>query len=295
MDIVSQGKAFVAEERYRIALHDLVAGETVKARGSLAADKFPAGSPGWSKEELSDRIGRYESTLGNLVRLQALLGYWGGPANRTTIALAPRCLAGNLSPEGGLVVWTGLRWYPILVLIYAGGVAAVAASRYENLVPLLQAPVADPAKLRGRASLVRGVVGGLAEAGGAFKELPGMERRYTPLSDHLLDILRPMFEDLLLIDADYEAAFEEFEVLMSLEHAEQAGAAGSSGWAPIGRFAWKFAPGDGASPFHRVVADAKHQGGRWPPVEAGLFQGSIDRFVKVAEEVELQIRRVGRY
>jgi hypothetical protein len=46
----------------------------------------------------------------------------------------------ELRPEGGLVVWIALRWYPVLLLLYAGGIAAVAGARYENLRLLLHTP-----------------------------------------------------------------------------------------------------------------------------------------------------------
>ena len=72
--------------------------------------------------------------------VQALLAYWGGSSHAQTLALPLKRICDELRPEGGLVVWIALRWYPVLLLLYAGGIAAVAGARYENLRLLLHTP-----------------------------------------------------------------------------------------------------------------------------------------------------------
>lgn len=220
MSLVDDVKTFLVEEKHRIALHDAVAKEVRKAAASTAAEHFSVQGV-WSREEFIDRVGRYEAAVDELTKAQTLLSYWGTAAHEQTMALVPTRLSDDLKPLSGLVIWNALRWYPVFLAVYAGGVAAVAARRYKNLRLILHAAAPDPDRSQGRLSVLRAMVAGLGDAGSAFKELPGLERRHAPLSDHLFDRFRATLDDLLYLGADYESAFDEFEVLLALEHAEQ--------------------------------------------------------------------------
>jgi hypothetical protein len=172
-----------------------------------------------------------------------------------------------------------LRWYPVLLLLYAGGIAAVAAGRYAHLRQLLGVSIHHPAQLGARTTLIGGVHAGLREIDSAFKVLPGLENHFTPRSDYLFALLRQPLDDLFLLGSDYEDYFDQFEVLSVLQYAhEQAAKSGGRIWGPFGRFAWKFGMGDQSSPLHVVVAEAEASGDAWEPLTAGLFQGSLQRF-----------------
>jgi len=82
-------------------------------------------------------------------------------------------------------VWISLRWYPVLLLLYSGGIAAVAARKYENLRALMHAELPDPARPRVEISLIRGIVDCLGDAWELFERIPGHERQYAPLSEYL--------------------------------------------------------------------------------------------------------------
>jgi hypothetical protein len=290
MGLVEDAKTLLSEEKHRIALHDLVAVEARKTTAVLAIGQFPVQGSPWSSEEFLTRVTRYETAVTELIKLQALLGYWAGAPQEMALTLAPRRLADEVKAEGGLVIWNALRWYPILLLLYATGVAAAAARRYDNLRLILHAPVTDPELSRGRSPLVRSVVGGLRDADGQFKLLPGLENRRAPLSDHLFELFKPLLDELLLIGTDFESAFDDFEVLFALEHAHLYWSASSGrAWGPLGRFAWKFHRGDMTSPFHKLVAESDRDGATWLPVKAGMFRGSVERFREVVAVFEKTI------
>jgi hypothetical protein len=296
MALVEDAKTFLAEDKHRIALHDLVASETKRTATLLADGQFRVQGVPWSNEEFLGRVTRYEGAVADLIRLQALLGYWAGPPLEAALSLAPRRLGDDVKPESGLDIWNALRWYPMFLLLYATGVAATAARRYENLRLILHAPVTHPDASRGRLPLVRAVVRGLREAGGQFKLLPGLEKRYTPLNDHVSALLQPVLDDLLLLGADFEAAFDDFEVLLALEHAHLYSSESSGGaWGPPGRFAWRFHSGDMTSPFHRILAEFERAGTAWAPIRGGMFQGSVDRFREIATPFGKMIASLGWY
>jgi hypothetical protein len=275
-------------------LHDLVATETNRVAALLTAQQFPIQGAPASNEEFVARITRYDNAVADLVKLQALLGYWADVANELTLTLAPRRLAEQIRPEGGLVLWNALRWYPVFFLLYATGVAATAAQRYDNLRLVLNAPAPDPDLSQGRMALVRAAVGGLRDAGGHFKVLPGLENHRLPLNDHLFELLRPLFDGLLLLATDFETAFDDFEVLMALQHADVYSAEPSGrAWGPLGRFALRFHSGNMGSPFHRLLAESEREGSSWPPIKGGMFQGSIERFHDTATSFRKTIANLG--
>jgi hypothetical protein len=175
-------------------------------------------------------------------------------------------------------------------------VAASAARRYENLRLILHAPVVDAQLSQARLPLVRSVIRGLKDAAGHFGQLPGLERRRVPLNEHVFELLRPVLDDLLLLGTDYETAFDDFEVLMALQHADLYSADSSGGaWGPLGRFAWKFNSGDMRSPFHRLLAEAERDGSTWSPIRAGMFQGSLERFREIATSFGKTVANLGWY
>jgi len=115
----------------------------------------------------------------------------------------------------------------------------------------------------------------------AFKQLPGYERNYTPLSEYLFKTLQPQLDDILFVGKNYDRSFDEFEVLLALAAAD-AGQQGGWVWGPIGRFGWKQSNFQNP-PFNRILEEAKSAGDDWPPLKSGLFGGQIERFSAIAE------------
>jgi hypothetical protein len=89
MNPVDETKRFLAEDRFRIKLHDLVAAQLKEAIARTTAEQFPR-SGSWSNEEFIDRLRRYEDITSNLVRMQALIPYWGTDVHRDLLTLVPR-------------------------------------------------------------------------------------------------------------------------------------------------------------------------------------------------------------
>jgi hypothetical protein len=123
----------------------------------------------------------------------------------------------------------------------------------------------------------------MLELQSAFKMLPEHDRLHTPRSEYLYKLLQPTLDNVLSLGSDYESSFDEFEILYALEYAHQDSIHDGGGlWGPPGRFAWKYSRGEYGSPYHVVMSEAKTCGSDWRPVKAGLFGGSIDRFLEIA-------------
>jgi hypothetical protein len=122
-----------------------------------------------------------------------------------------------------------------------------------------------------------------------FKKLPGHERQYVPISEYLFKVVQPSLDDLLFLGTIYETLFDRFEVFFALAYADLA----EKTVAPLGRYAWKHSSRlDPVSPYDQVLEEAKAQGQNWPPFKAGLFGGSLDRFLQLAQSFRESLNRL---
>jgi hypothetical protein len=114
-----------------------------------------------------------------------------------------------------------------------------------------------------------------------FNYLLGAKQRfYTPLSDHLFEVLREPFESYVDDDTQYHLAFNRFEYIRALFELDQR----PRPYPAIGRFGWQRRA---TVPDVREDIDAEIAAhGTWPPIREGWFQGRFDRFRTARNAVE---------
>jgi hypothetical protein len=273
-------KDYLPEERHRLKLFDLFTNEMRDALPrikSLGLNEHP------TAESFARRLRDYESIFSDLIRMQVLVGYWGEWYTRPLLGLGAKRVCDQYSAQSGLTVWLATRFYPATLLMYGSGISAVAAEKYENLKDLLLTPCADSAQGTGLESpLLSVVTREMLELRRtrAFSLLPGLERRYTPMSDYLFDFFRPIVDELVFLNSAYEHVFNRFEMLYALQYAHTFERKSKSFpyWGPVGRFGWKTEP----SPLESLISEGLAHDANWPPLRAGLFGGTVQRFGEVA-------------
>jgi hypothetical protein len=287
-------KEMLSEERSRLKMHDYVAQEVREVMSQTANDYFPL-SQELSTLTFIDRIQRYESAIHKLVEAEILIGYWGDSYQRPALTLALKRLGGRLELISGDSTWLDLRWYPITLLMYAGGIAAVAAKKYENLYDLLYASVSDQSFQQQKHAIAIGsVTKAMENVNGLFKKMPSHERHYAPLSEYLYKLIQPTMDDLLFLGTEYEDCFDRFEVLHALEYTHRFSSdIDGRAWGLIGRFGWKTRMGGKNSPFHTIVSEAQASGESWAPLRAGFFNGSIQTFNALAIDFGKLLQHLG--
>jgi uncharacterized caspase-like protein len=281
---INKVKTLLATDGTSIELHDYMVTEVRRFFSNTSEDNFKVQGQ-FSKEELLARIADYEQHSNDLAALTACLAYWAKPIHKGILQKVIARSADRLETQSGLVIWLNLRWYPLIVSLYCAGIAAVEGKRYDSLANLFYTSIGSSeysAKTEFFADAVANAILELARAD-AFKQLPGHEKQYTPMSEYLFKSLQPKLDDLLFVGKGYENAFDEFEVMFALVVADIKKQRDSHVWGPIGRFGWKRGRGD-SGPLDRVISHAKSMGEKWGPLEAGLFGGSSARFNAVADE-----------
>ncbi len=319
-------KATLHDDSQQIQLEDFVMEKANHAATALLdTDKFPASSTKLTNSFeghrfLLSQADRYWKEVEPLIEVLVVAGTWARPEQSGLWSRAIARVANTATAErGGNTALLDLRRYPVLPLLYAGGVAAVHRGNYETLraitwdarvrqdadhsQPLVgTAHVWRPfsnAELVAQLLAFRSSGDDIDEA--LFERLrTGRQgKRYTPVSDHLHNRLRDYLRTPIPDDIDYTETFDRLEVLLgtlAIDAAKQAAKANAylpGAW--YGSFTWR--DRHSTTPLEqRILAEIESEGEGWPPMQAGLFGGSAARAKSAMEQfVEEAAKRRGRF
>jgi hypothetical protein len=291
---VSTEKKFLEEEKYRIRLHDLVMGETDKLLATMSDRNFPIDIHEFSKEALLGRMAAYDAVSEILLGLTVTGCYWSDDYGELGAKALERVANPSKNFTGSLV-WERLRWYPAMLQMYGGGIASVAAGKYKNLAVLLTKPkvlVINKGSLPAAVALCSDT---LFESD-IYSLITDTGTDPYALNRHLLEALKEPFAEIMPIEDQYRRNFNTFEYLLTLIHADlqaKLNVSDSFFGGPPGLFMSERERRNGAVTMRTVKQQAQEQGIEWPPLKAGLFDGSYERFEKVVAGVEdvLEIKR----
>lgn len=289
-------KEYLSDTKYTIKLHDLTIQHCRRVLIETSDEKFPVQGIPFSVEEFITRLDRYEEIIRDIKQLTSCISYWGSEAQRTILQKAVGRITDNLQSQSGLVSWLALRWYPIIVLTYAAGIAAISAQKYDNLFSLFTAQTSSRRSSNEHPDLLLSIGEAIVELERTevFKQLPGHERNYVPRSEYLFKLLQPDLDNLFFLGREYEHAFDRFEVILALTHADLRNQKGGPVWGPIGKFGWKYENrGRTENPLIDVIEEATEQGSSWPLLQAGFFGNDIERFKDVSSQYTERIKRLG--
>ena len=248
--LVASTKKYLGKAEHRIQLDQLIGEEVRHASQALQSADLNANGP-WSVELFVKDVNHYEFVVEPLARMFGILGRWG-TGNEFSSTTETICQFGSVNGGSGFVVLLALRTYPGVLLFYAYGIALLKACRFKDVYRLFSTEIStrsgDPKHIVGHLFLA--AWDGTTED--AWKSLPGLERHYTALSDHLHDTFKNWTDDYLFVEAEFSRLFEEFELLGSLAYltlsadlpALQKAATEGDGWgrnflwAPVGRVSW---------------------------------------------------------
>ncbi len=285
--LVNSAKRYLGKPEYRIQLDELVDQETQRVISASTGPEFPPRG-GWSEQDFRSRIARYEALAEPLAEVAGVLGRWGDGSELPAMLNVIRGIFSHTTVVmDGLTVWLNLRPYPAVLLFTSYGLGLVRAGRWSALHEFLTSQVTvthdGPRRLVDELFL-------WAWEGGAdnyWHNLEGLERRHTPLSDHLLGVFSEWSNSFIGVTPDFEFLYERFELLASLAYLETADEEELKAsveannpqhwvWMPVGRSAWH------GQIRERLIRELQDAAFRSTLVEAGFAKGRaefIDIFV----------------
>ncbi|MCR8633481.1 caspase family protein [Paenibacillus radicis (ex Xue et al. 2023)] len=287
--VIDKVKEYLSEDRHFIKLDELINKE-LRQTMSLLQENFSANET-FTPEAFIQRIKDYEKIIENIQVIISSIAHWGNEKQLSSMKKILSRLAEQNEITGGLVVWLQMRWYPVMLLLYFGGISAIASGKYDMLTTLLTLRVQNDRRQKTQ-ELVIATMSEIKDTNDVFKVIPGHERNHVPRSEYLFKTLQPRLDDLLFLGKSYETLFDRFELLLALVYADFNDPSANHIWGPPGRFAWKHTSFDD-SPLILLIKEAEIQKAEWPPIKAGLFGGSYERFKLISNKYLELINRLG--
>lgn len=295
---VSSLKFLLVDDSRRIQLADLVRSQTAALLEGLAGERFSsenhAGAETPAPETVADRMLAYEALAAPCVALAANGVYWAREDQDDLFIEMVRQVANAPATISGYSVWVDLHRYPAMFLLYAAGIAAVAAKKEEVLMRLWSLQVRE---LNDEEPAARSLNPWKVIDHGLAKSLPTMpgERLIAPMSEYLLSALRAPFSSLIPAQLDYEKTFDRFEYLSALIQGDVS-ARGQEGsfhrWYYVGRFGWQSRHGK-AHAIKSVEHEIETQGVDWVLLRHGLFGGDLSKLLEVKAEIDQRAANLG--
>jgi uncharacterized caspase-like protein len=277
---VEKVKCYVSDSSKKIVLHDMAMQEVRKFLNVTSKEKMPLHISSFSNEQLIERFKIYEDILKNLIQFFCILAHWGDDEHKLLLEKTLKRLTDNNGLESGIATLIYMRWYPVCILEYVSGISAMAAERYDNLSGVMTTHVDCELESGEKRNIIVPLSYAMVKLHDTFKIFPGHERNLVPRSEYLLKLLQPKLEEILFLGQSYEPLFDRFEMFMALVYADIT----ESDWGPIGRFGWKHSRGR-ENIYLNLLKEAESQKGNWPPIKAGLFGHSYNRFEKSASSI----------
>lgn len=288
-------KRLVADDRHRTRLKDLIHAETERAFDVLTTlnKDILAGT----KDE-ADAIFKSYHQLTETIQAIMIHGcYWARGEQQHDFAMIIQNIARDPNyDKSGHKIKVELRAYPAVVLLYAGGIAALAKRNYSMFARLLTLPKWRDLHSEGQ-FLIRYNWSDLRRH---MKGIEAYKKQYAADSDWLFNKLREPLRVLLPDDLEYDRVFDSFEYLRALVYADLSSQAYPKRaeerlwWAPVGRFGWKLRmTREGSStPMSEAESQINSLGEEWGPLKAGLFDGSVQRVNLVKQKFDELLQRV---
>lgn len=289
-------KECLAEPRHQIRLEELAIQCTRKYLSESGRSIAPTVLSAPYAEWLLGVLSEYEEVAQELKKFLICVSRWGRGAQNQLIGDTINRASGNLTFQPGLRSLNALRWYPLMVLFYSAGIAAITADDYSALYTLFysRTPRFDPGEKPDKAFAAISEASLTLERENVFKNIVGHEKYYVPRSEYLCKALQPDIEDLLFLGSTYEDAFDRMEVMLALVAADDFSQKNNFFWGPPGRFAWKYnSRTRHENPLAEIQEEAAQQKENWSPLRAGFFGGDQPRFLEVAQKYTEMVIRIG--
>lgn len=273
---VATVKRLIPQPYAFIRLDDFYSGLQTDALRATAGLEVPPPNTN-TDEAYVARLGEYETATVALIGSTAAISAWGDDPDLLFRAIKRLC---RVPPGSGFTAWLALRKYVSSLAFYAAGTAATHRRRYGLVADLLALRLDIEGRTRVAADALAAVNTLHAGAVGAVQVRsegldPARSRRKTPASDRYLTVLRPALRDVVADEEELTAAFERFELLLSVYVSTKQGSS------PSGRWAWR----NHEDVIRPLLDEVDAAGQSW--IGIGIF-GSLEAFQKGLEAVRQQ-------
>ena len=287
----SQARKLVLNPESRIQLEDLLEQETNTLRRKFEGhfDQYSA----FTETLVRNETERIELLTMPLAQLVGVLSRWGCTTYFDDILEAILLVNQFDRPSILNSIPMILREYPAILLVSTTGVALTRERQWSYLYDLLSTRLRS-----GRSAPIRLVESLYSESwegndNQVWRCINGLERRKTPLADHICQIVEDWGRPFLGLNADFENLYDKWEILASLVYSEIYGLHELDSnlntemqMVPVGRNGWRGSHRD------LVIEEIRMDNLRIPLLEAGFAQGDERFFNAAVDNLDKLARRI---
>lgn len=240
---VTSLKRYIAEDRYRIQMLELVDGAVEQVVETITND-LPtvdySSTP--TSESVTELVRHYEHTCSTLLALAVVGGFWADSQHSQVWQRALERLVSFEKPSDHSNIrnlWTDIQKYPATLLLYALGIGAVRADRLRFLGTMLNTKVRNDLNEECLAVEVLPPFCLFLNGGKTMGILDGMEGKHAPLNDWMHDSLRHHTHRVTQGSERYDRDFDRLELLIALNHAHYVNKESTRAFLPAGQFGYK--------------------------------------------------------
>lgn len=262
-------KRYLTREERKIDLADLIREETEHLRDRLVDPERFDLHVDPEDELIKERLGIYEKEVETIASILSTCAYWGpevpnSPEDYVSKAVQ-RLVSAKPDVSPSYKCWSQLARYPATVVTYAMGIAAMEAENWDLVYDLLEGQ--DESYDAGSMPMVFRVHPYFVGSHMIYQDNTGY------LKSRLKDAVREPLREFVPGEQEYEEAFHEFEILSDMvliDLVEEI--RGKKIGFPSHEY-WDLS----------VEEDIEVQGEDWEPLQAGLFDGSLERVEEIVD------------
>jgi hypothetical protein len=289
-------KRYLAKDEHRIQLADLIKTETENAYAQLVNDEFFGKPYSNDTDGYRQKFDYYNSCLETLVSLIANGCYWGKEEHvNLWVRAIERLARSRRAFFGSRICPPDLRSYPGVLLLYAGGVAAVLGRNYSTLESIFKAKSYRWGE--DQISILEHLwLDSEPRTAAAIMQ----ETEYAAINDYLYLSLRKSINSIEQDESELQMAFDRFECFVALGFLNQKVGAQSTGittqislepdtfkvYAPLGRFGRQF---HSSNILKELRTEVDLEGDQWSPLQAGMFYSDPTRVRQLLDVVQKQV------
>lgn len=301
---IAQVKKFVADEKYRIRLHDLMQEEINRLCHQLQSERFNIKNlqipKGQYKPVFQSRMHEYEELSKMPIGIFTTYVYFGTTHSPKPIVDTMERLLQKPYTDG-LVIFCNLQHYPAYLLNYSIGIAALEAENFVALFSLLTKPISS--ENGKQENSIKQLQGWKVFGSDATKLVPTPQEDldyYTPVSDYIHGFLGEQLKELIPDSRKFDKTFDLYEYLIGLIFIDQnfPDLTNSRLYGPVGRFKWKYrlyGLAERQSPIEEFFQNGISQGNNWSLLKAGFFNGSVERLTACKTAYDAYLNTVGQH
>lgn len=262
-------KKYLAEDKYRIRLYDLINDEVTKVTERLDSSGLLASNGDTTSAAITENARKYEAICKPLIAMAATCGQWGGSQTSDIWQRVQQTLY-SITKSGGTVILLEYQRYPLTLVTYAACIGSVLSGNLTFINTLLQNKLKQGSRSDVKAIEIVPPFCMLQYPKEWGALLEGMSNRKFPLNDWLHNTLRESVGEWFSSNDEYTLAFDTVEILLALSFGKHVSA---NDWRPPGCYGYRHGN------FELVIGDLRNSFDKFaedsPYVKSGLFGSSV--------------------